>query len=52
MWAQSRVIIDAFNYDELEEFLRRMINSIEGRDWAEIVSKLRLLARWEFDNYA
>ena len=48
-WSRSKLIINSYSFNELESFVSRAIGSIEGRDWKELVSKLRLLADWEFD---
>ena len=50
-WIESQLVLSSYNFDELHEFLSRKINSIQGNNWMEIVSKLRLLAHWEFNGY-
>lgn len=51
-WSRAKLIINSYNFNELEDFVKRAVSSVEGRDWAEVASKLRLLAEWEFDGYA
>jgi len=51
-WSHAKLIINSYSFSELESFLSRAVSSVEGRDWAEVASKLRLLADWEFDGYA
>ncbi|MEJ8827505.1 immunity 8 family protein [Variovorax humicola] len=48
----AKIIVDSYSYGDLESFIRRTISSIEGHDWGAVASKLRLLALWEFDDYA
>jgi hypothetical protein len=51
-WSRGKLVVNSYSFDELKNFLSRTIGSIEGRDWAEVSSKIRLLAEWEFEGYA
>lgn len=50
-WHRSIVMVDAYDFHQLVALVEKTINSIEGRDWSEVVAKLRLLADWEFEGY-
>lgn len=49
-WHRGLVVVLHFDFNELELWIQRMLSGIEGRDWKELSAKLRLIARWEFDD--
>ena len=45
------IIVNNYDYEELEEFIRSVLGTYEGRDWPELASKIARLGRWEFEDY-
>lgn len=51
IFGASHMVVDAFDYYEIEAALKRLCRSIEGRDWGELAGKLSRYGAWEFADY-
>jgi hypothetical protein len=45
------LIVNDYDYDELEGFIRGVLDTYAGRDWPELASKIARFGRWEFEDY-
>ncbi|MDA7418215.1 Imm8 family immunity protein [Xenophilus arseniciresistens] len=50
-WPHASLVIRHFNYFDFLETMNNKISQVQGDNWEQIVSQLRLLARWEFEGY-
>ena len=46
------LIVDAYDRDKIEGFLRRRIESLEAEDWGELARKIGRIGMWEFEDYS
>lgn len=51
IFGASHIVVDDFDYMEIEAAIKKLCRSIEGRDWSEIASKLGRYGSWEFADY-
>ncbi len=45
------LLLQEYNFNALESYIRKKINSILGETWQEIATKINVFADWEFDSY-
>jgi hypothetical protein len=45
------LIVEAFNVDLVESYLRKRVAQATGADWPAIAGKLARWSRWEFEDY-
>jgi len=48
---RHHLIVAAYDYDELERFVRAFCERCEGATWQEVATKVGRLGRWEFEDY-
>jgi hypothetical protein len=48
---RHHVIVQAFNYDLIERYLRERVAELEGSTWDEVAERLGRLGHWEFEDY-
>lgn len=46
------LIIEAFDLDVIESYVRKRVAQATGADWPTIAGKLARWSRWEFEDYA
>lgn len=51
VWGRHRLFVDEFSWAEVEEFLRRQVESLEAESWHELASGIGRIAGWEFEDY-
>jgi hypothetical protein len=51
MWGRFMLIVDRWNFPEIQQFVINYIDSCEGEDWTEVASKLSRMFFWEFEDY-
>lgn len=50
--SDSRIVIDFdFNIHLIKLEIRRKIEACHGNDWQEVITQLRQIAEWEYENY-
>ncbi len=49
---RHRLIVDHFDWTEIETYLRRRVSTIDGSDWNAVASKLSRIGLWEFEDYS
>ena len=49
--ARHHLIIDTFDYDRIERYLRQRVADCEGESWAEVARQVGRLGKWEFEDY-
>lgn len=48
---RGELLVTAFSWDQIEKYLRGVVEKVAGRDWMEVAEKLDLcLGYWECDN--
>jgi Immunity protein 8 len=45
------LIVNRFQFAEIESFILKYIDSCEGDDWDQVAEKIGRLGRWEFEDY-
>jgi hypothetical protein len=45
------VIVNGYNFEGLNHFLRNYISKCDGNSWDEVANKIGRLGRWEFEDY-
>lgn len=48
--SKSFVIDDIDDIDDLEKEIKYFVNSISGKDWEDVLNKLRYYFDWEYEN--
>jgi Immunity protein 8 len=49
--ARHHVIVHAYDYDLVEQYLRARVAALEGSTWDEVAERLGRLGHWEFEDY-
>jgi hypothetical protein len=49
--ARHHLIVDAYDYDSVERYLRQRVADCEGESWKEVAEKVGRLGKWEFEDY-
>lgn len=49
--ARHYVIVNTYNYDEVERYLTRRVSACEGPSWDGVADKVGRLGHWEFEDY-
>lgn len=49
--ARHHVVVDAYDYDRIERYLRDRVSQLEGSSWDELAQRLSRLGHWEFEDY-
>lgn len=45
------IVMSAYNYCELKDFISNFIGLFEEKNWIDLVKHFSVLGRWEFDGY-
>ncbi|GAB5417014.1 MAG: hypothetical protein Crog4KO_18810 [Crocinitomicaceae bacterium] len=45
------LLVDTFNWKEVELFLKDFVSSLRGRNWDELALQIDKVASWEFRDY-
>lgn len=45
------LVLQAFEWREIQSHLRRIVSSCSGRDWVEVSTKLQRYFFWEYEDY-
>ncbi len=45
------LIVDDFDIDEIQAFLKKYADGCSGKAWNEVAQKLARIGRWEFEDY-
>ena len=45
------VVVDSYDYERLEAFLRHYVDQCSGTTWEEVAFRLGRLGKWEFEDY-
>jgi hypothetical protein len=48
---RHHLVMSAYDYNELERFVRRFCDGCTGATWNEVAAKLGRLGHWEFEDY-
>ena len=48
---RHHLVVETMVLSDVADFLRRVVESVEGDDWSDVGSKLSRLGRWEFEDY-
>jgi hypothetical protein len=48
---RHHLIVDTYDYNRIEEYLRERVSACEGLSWKEVGEKLGRLGYWEFEDY-
>jgi immunity protein 8 of polymorphic toxin system len=48
---RHRIIMAAYDYKLLENYVRGVVEGAEGITWREVAEKIGRLGRWEFEDY-
>jgi hypothetical protein len=51
-WGRGLLIVNDFNYSVIKDIIARYIDGCDGDSWDEIVAKLCVVMKWEFDDYS
>lgn len=51
IFGHHHIIVFLFDYAELEKRISLYVNNLCGENWSEIVNKMSLIGRWEFEDY-
>ena len=46
-----RLIVERYNWDLIEDVVRRLCRRISGKSWQEVTTKLNRFAGWEYEDY-
>lgn len=51
IWGINMLVLLNYNLQILEDAINKYISPHEARDWSELVSKIKGVGRWEFEDY-
>lgn len=50
-WARGILMVERFDWDDVEKALNQFVHSVSGEDWRHVASKLNRFTLWEFEDY-
>jgi len=49
--AERRLLVFAYDWPNIESYLRDRVAECSGADWEEVAQRLSRFSRWEFEDY-
>lgn len=49
--ARHHLVVDAYDYEELERYLHERVSACVGEAWNDVASQVGRLGKWEFEDY-
>ena len=51
VFGRHHLIVFEYNYPEIQNELKRFVESVEADNWDEITTEIGRIGRWEFEDY-